>query len=60
MIMASVLAPRRSALLVGNAMHGFTHEGAPPMPGVAPEPLADRRSFATAGSFLAGRLRHHV
>ncbi|HEX5116784.1 MAG TPA: dienelactone hydrolase family protein [Pseudonocardiaceae bacterium] len=44
----------------GNAMHGFTHDGAPPMPGVAHEPLADRRSFATASSFLAEQLRHHV
>ncbi len=39
----------------GNAMHGFTHEHAVAgaIPGVAYEPVADRRSFAAATALLA-------
>ena len=45
-------------IMYGGAMHGFTHEDARPgaIPGVAYDPLADRRSFAAARAFLAEAL----
>jgi dienelactone hydrolase len=45
-------------VVYGRAMHGFTHRLASPVavPGVAYEPLADQRSFATASAFLAQAL----
>jgi dienelactone hydrolase len=45
-------------VMYGRAQHGFTHRHAVPgaMPGVAYDRLADERSFAAAGTFLAEAL----
>jgi dienelactone hydrolase len=45
-------------IMYGGAVHGFTHEDASPgaIPGVAYDPLADRRSFAAARAFLTEAL----
>ena len=42
-------------IMYGAALHGFTHRQAAPgaTPGVAYQALADGRSFAAAGAFLA-------
>jgi dienelactone hydrolase len=39
--------------IYGGAVHGFTHAGAAPAPGIAFHEEADRRSFADAATFLA-------
>jgi dienelactone hydrolase len=43
-------------IVYGRAVHGFTHQHAVPgaTAGVAYDPIADRRSFAATGAFLAG------
>lgn len=45
-------------IVYGRAMHGFTHKRTSPgaVPGIAYEPLADRRSFAATSAFLAQAL----
>ena len=45
-------------IMYGGAQHGFTHSRAIPgaAPGVAYDPVADRRSFAATRDFLAGAL----
>jgi dienelactone hydrolase len=45
-------------IVYGGALHGFTHAHAVPgaTPGVAYDPVADQRSFAAAGAFLANVL----
>jgi dienelactone hydrolase len=40
-------------IIYGGAMHGFTHEGGPEIPGVAYHALADARSAAAMQNFLS-------
>jgi dienelactone hydrolase len=40
-------------IVYGGAMHGFTHEAGPKMPGVEYNPLADHRSSAAIQTFFA-------
>jgi dienelactone hydrolase len=39
-------------IVYGGAMHGFTHEAGPPVPGVAYHAQADARSAAAMKSFF--------
>jgi dienelactone hydrolase len=40
-------------IVYGGALHGFTHDTGPALPGVAYDAVADRRSFAAIRTFLA-------
>jgi hypothetical protein len=45
-------AADRQLIVYGGAMHGYTHDIGPALPGVAYNSAADRRSFAAIPAFL--------